>query len=234
MSDWWSYRPSDFLMFSPRIYWRLFESVNATWWPVQALLVAAALAWLVLRWRSTLAPTMQAASGAAAVLGACWLMTAWLFLWERFAPINAAASAYAVAFALQGLGLLALAAGLRRAVPAAAPRTRSRVALALGLWALLGHPLLALGSGRPLAQAELFGLAPDPTVIATLAFLLLVPPVSGVRRLTRILWWLPVAWCLVSAATLATMGAVLEAGVLLAALTVTLGVLWRARSLHAR
>ena len=29
MSEWWTYRPSDFLLFSARTYWRLFELHNA-------------------------------------------------------------------------------------------------------------------------------------------------------------------------------------------------------------
>jgi hypothetical protein len=230
LSAWWSYRPSDFLMFSPRIYWRLFESLNATWWPLQVLLVAAALTWLALCWRSTQALSTRSTSAAAAVLGVCWLLTAWAFQLERFAPINAPASAYAVAFALQGLGLIALAAVFRRSVRIASARGRQLTALALGLWALLGHPLLALVSGRSLSQAELFGLAPDPTVIATLAFLLLVQPASDARSLWHLLWWIPLLWCLVSAATLATMGAVVEAGVLSAALTAALAARWQAGS----
>ena len=41
MSEWWTYRPSDFLMFAPRTYWRLFELHNEAWWPAQPLLVLA-------------------------------------------------------------------------------------------------------------------------------------------------------------------------------------------------
>ena len=28
MQEWWSYRPGDFLLFSPRTYWRLFQLAN--------------------------------------------------------------------------------------------------------------------------------------------------------------------------------------------------------------
>ena len=38
---------------------------------------------------------------------------------------------------------------------------------------VLGHPLLAPALGRPWLQAELLALAPDPSAIATLGFLLL-------------------------------------------------------------
>ena len=37
MSEWWTYRPSDFLMFAPDTYWRLFELHNAAWWPLGLL-----------------------------------------------------------------------------------------------------------------------------------------------------------------------------------------------------
>ena len=110
MSEWWSYRPSDFLMFSPRIYWRLFESLNAAVWPAQVVLVGVALAWVGgfvrgARGRGEAALRMRRA----AALALCWLFVAWAFLWQRYAPINWAASGFAAAFVLQALGLLALA-----------------------------------------------------------------------------------------------------------------------------
>ena len=46
MSEWLSYRPSDFLMFAPRTYWRLFELHNGAWWPAQPLAVLAELGWM--------------------------------------------------------------------------------------------------------------------------------------------------------------------------------------------
>jgi hypothetical protein len=75
--------------------------------------------------------------------------------------------------------------------------------------------------GRPWQQAEIFGLAPDPTAIGTLGFVLLLNRDVGAARWLRwLLWTVAVAWCLISAATLATMGspqaAVLVAAVLLA------------------
>ena len=43
MSEWWTYRPSDFLLFAPRTYYRLVETYNAESWPWQAVALAAAL-----------------------------------------------------------------------------------------------------------------------------------------------------------------------------------------------
>jgi hypothetical protein len=71
--------------------------------------------------------------------------------------------------------------------------------LALLIYALAIHPLIAPLAGRPLAQAEIFGLAPDPTAIATLGVLLAA---------TRPCWHLlilPLAWCAISWLTLWTM-----------------------------
>ena len=35
MSEWWTYSLSDFLLFSPRTYYRLFELYNLAIWPTQ-------------------------------------------------------------------------------------------------------------------------------------------------------------------------------------------------------
>lgn len=203
MSEWWSYRPADFLMFAPRIYWRLFESINAAVWPAQLLLVAAALAWLLwfVRRGAEAAPRTSAVA-----LALCWLFVAWAFLLQRYAPINWAADSFALAFALQGLGLLALVGG--GPLQASAHPWRRAVGLGLLLWALLGHPLLAGLAGRPWPQAEVFGLAPDPTAIGTLGWLLLLQGCrASARMVLRGLWLVPLAWCVITAATLGTMGA---------------------------
>lgn len=202
MSEWWTYRPSDLLMFSPRIYWRLFEPLNAAAWPAQPMLVAASLAWLIVQWRR---PQGAGLRTAAVALGACWALVAWVFLLDRFAPILPAAKGFAVLFWLQALGFatLAFAGGLRSDTRG----MRRWTAIALGAWALLGHPLLGAALGRPWQQAEVFGLAPDPTAIGALAFMLLAAATAkGARWLRRALWIVPLAWCVVSAVMLATMG----------------------------
>lgn len=203
MSEWWSYRPADFLMFAPRIYWRLFESINAAVWPAQLLLVGAALAWLLWFVRRG----VEAAPRASAVaLGLSWMFVAWAFLLQRFAPINWTADGFALGFALQGLGLLVLVG--RGPLQVSGYRWRRSVGLGLLLWALLGHPLLAGLAGRPWTQAEVFGLAPDPTAIGTLGWLLLLQGRrASARMLLRGLWLVPLVWCAISAAMLGTMGA---------------------------
>lgn len=220
MSEWWTYRPSDFLMFSPGIYWRLFEALNQSWWPAALLLLAGGLAWLGLSaWPSDGRRSPPVRAGAA-VLALCWALSAWAFLLQRFAPINWAATGFAAMFFMQSLLLatLAVTGGARYRMPG----PRHWVALALGFWALGGHPLLSGMTGRPWNQAEFFGLAPDPTALGTLAFLLPLIGAAGLARwLLRLLWVVPLLWCAASAAMLLTMGSA-QGWVVLAGLAVTL------------
>ena len=197
MSDWWTYRPSDFLLFAPRTYYRLIESYNAELWPAQLATQAAALLFVALAWRGS------ARSGRFVALGlaAFWALVAWRFHWTRYATINWAAVHFALAFATQVVLLIgaALVDALRFD---RRPRAAQRYAgLALVVIALALQPLAALMLGRPAMQLEAAGLFPDPTALLTLGVLLIA---------SRAPWWLfpiPVLWCLVSATTLWTMNA---------------------------
>jgi hypothetical protein len=195
MSEWWSYRPSDFLMFSPRIYWRLFASINEAFWPAQPALIVLGLAWLAR------ARAQRLAAGALAITSA---VVAWAFLWQRFAPINWPAQYFALAFALQAVVLSTLTVG--GGLHASDSAWRRRAGIALIAWALLGHPLLAPAFGRPWSQAEVFGLAPDPTAIATLGWLLVVEAGGAARIALRICGLLAALWLAAAAAMLAVMG----------------------------
>ena len=65
-----------------------------------------------------------------------------------------------------------------------------------------GYPFVASLTGRHPLSAEIFGLAPDPTALATLALFALA---DGRGRWPLLM--LPLIWCLVSDLTLWTMGA---------------------------
>ena len=219
MLEWWTYRPSDFLMFAPRTYWRLFELHNTHWWPAPPLLVMAGGLGLATLWRHRAAaePWFR---GCAAALALAWAFSGWAFVAQRYAAINWAAEALAWACAVPALTLALLALQplrqprrLRQLQPLPTPAlqaatpVRLRAGLLLMLWALVGHPLLAPAFGRPLLQAEVWALTPDPTALATLGWLLCVQPGSrGTRWLLGLAWVAAVAWCAVSAATLWTMG----------------------------
>lgn len=191
MSEWWTYRPEDFLLFSPRVYWRLVETYNAEIWPLQLLALVAGLALPVL---ALLRPA-SARIAVPLILAAAWLTVAWAFHWSRYATINWAAVYIAAAFAIQALLLLAALAldGLRL--------RSSGSPLGFGLIGLaLLYPVVTCLAGRSWAAAEVFGTASDPTAIATLGILLLS---ENVYR--YVLLPVPLAWCLFSGATLSAM-----------------------------
>lgn len=208
MDEWWTYRPSDLLMFSPSIYWRLFESLNRSAWPMALSAVAlGAVIWAAPHRSHTggLGAT-GLARWAALLMAGCWLFVAWAFFWQRFAPVYSAAPVFAALFAVQAAGwaLLAASPGLRWAQRS----RRTAFGLFLAGWALVGHPVLALVLGRPLWQAEWFGLAPDPTVLGGLALLLLLDlsRFRASRMLGRMLWAMSLVWCAISSLTLWTLG----------------------------
>ena len=84
MGEWWTYRLSDFLMFSPETYFRLFELNNADIWPGQILTLALGAVCLWLSRRSAAAPERLLP----AILAACWLLVAGGYLYSRYATIN--------------------------------------------------------------------------------------------------------------------------------------------------
>ena len=193
MSEWWTYRLSDFLMFSPRTYYRLFELYNDGIWPAQIAALALGLAALWLIGRGTHGRV------AAAIFAMAWIFVAWAYHWERYATINMAAPYYAIGFAVEAL-LLAWV-GVKRDGPRferpAGPAGHLGVAMLVA--GIAFYPLLAPLFGRSWWQAEIFGIASDPTAIATVGALLLA---TGRSPLLLVL---PLLWCAISAATLWTM-----------------------------
>ncbi len=195
MSEWWTYTLSDFLMFSPRTYWRMIELYNRDFWPLQLPLLAAGLAAL---WLSA-SRRAQAFRWIVFGLAAVWLWVGWAFLWERYAIINWAAQYVAVAFALQAV-LLLLVASLMRGNVAARPDTVWRGLGWLLAVAGLLYPMLGLATGRPWLQAEVFGMKPEATALLTLGLLLLSgQPASRAWRF--LLFPIPLLCLLLGAAT---------------------------------
>ncbi len=197
MSEWWTYSLSDFLLFSPRTYYRLFELYNLAVWPWQILAIGLGLVVLALWLRGG----AWQGRAIAAILAACWLFVAWAYLLARYDTINWAASYFAVAFAIEAL--LLVWTGLVRDRLSLRPGRDVAGATGLGIFvfALFAWPLIGPVAGRPWLQAEIFGVAPDPTVVATLGVL-----VAADRTRWELLV-VPLLWCAISGATLWTMQA---------------------------
>ncbi|MDK1374588.1 MULTISPECIES: DUF6064 family protein [unclassified Sinorhizobium] len=194
MSEWWTYTPGDFLMFSPRVYVRLIERYNLDFWPLQLVFVIGMLAVIVFA-------VMHVRLAKIALLPAfavAWAFCAWQFLWLRYATINWGATYAAMAFFLQAglLAILSFDTDHRIAVS----RWRRYGGTVLVLFGLLVHPLLDLLSTRSLAAAETFGMMPDPTAITTLGTVLAI---RGRRPL--LLLPIPLLWCAFSSLTLLAM-----------------------------
>lgn len=201
----WSYRLDDLLPFSPLVHARLFERVNREIWPAALVaatlpvLLAASLPW-----RHRAGPPWALALLAPVLLALASATAAELHLRQSLAQLTGVALAWAAAFAVQALAAAGLAIRTVRtwrapartgaasadtarppaALPsaAAAPvgpppaghRAAQTLAALLAGLALL-WPLTAPLMGRPLWQAQVFGLAPDPTVLGWLAWLALAP-----------------------------------------------------------
>jgi hypothetical protein len=193
MEEWLSYRLGDFLMFSGRTYWRLFELQNAANALLQPVVPAAGGIALLLALRHP--PTgLRLLAG---ILALAWTWAGWSFVWHRYAAINWGVAYAAPLFGLQAL-LLGYAALGRVGGPPTLPGPRGTAGVALLAWGLLLHPFTPPLFGRTLAGAEIAGLAPDPTAIATLGLALLTPT----RPLRLGLVVIPALWLGFSAMTL--------------------------------
>lgn len=190
LATWLNYRPRDLLMFSAETYLRLLERLNQAAWPAQWLLPLLIVGLVALalgrhRWQHRLA---------AGLLSLALALVAWRFF-GLYAEINFAAPWLAALFVIPSLALAAMAI----VGPGLALDRRVRgwwSGVVLLAWGLVLHPLALLAGGRSAAGAELFGLAPDPTAIATLGLLLM-------SRIPRRGWLMipPLAWCVVSGLT---------------------------------
>lgn len=168
MAEWWTYRPSDFLMFSARSWGRLLERWNGELWPWQAAIVAAGAALVAL---AAFRPE-RSRRAILAVLALAWAAVGWAFHWDRFADINTGARGFAVAFAVQAL-LLGIAA-LQPPPTRRPPRFRP-LGLVVAALAVLAYPLIAPATGLGWAQSELALAMPDPTALLTVGLLLALP-----------------------------------------------------------
>ncbi|WP_065751726.1 DUF6064 family protein [Bradyrhizobium paxllaeri] len=216
MSEWWTYRAEDFLLFSPRVYWRMFELHNAALWPLHFVTFDAGLIILLLiAWRPG-----SSARWVASILAMLWIFVGWSFLWNRYATINWAAAYIAPAFFVEGV--LLLVASLHGALTFDRRGPADWIGYLIIGFALLGQPLLAPLQGRGWASSEVFGIAPDPTVIATLGVLLLAR-----GRLLPLLLPIPILWCLLSGLTLQTMGEPQAWATYAALALAAIGWIWR-------
>ena len=115
----------------------------------------------------------------------------------RYADINFAATYFAFAFFAQAALLLLSGVGFARMQPLPSDASSARrIGIGLIAFALLAYPFVGALAGRKWSEVELFGIAPDPTVLLTLGALLLA------HRVPWELAVIPALWCIVTGATL--------------------------------
>lgn len=178
-------------MFSARAYYGLFARMNLRVWPVQLLALAVGVVVAVLMVRGG----ARRSRVGAGLLTVAWSSVAGIYFLSEYVTIHTYARWFAAAFGVEALLLLLVALRRNRAPDDEPPGVRAIAGGALMAIALFIQPLLAPLGGRPWSQAEVFALAPDPTVAYTLGALLAL----------RASWWawvIPVGWVLYDAMTL--------------------------------
>jgi len=194
--DWSSYSLSDFLMFGPEVFLRLFVRINQDVWPWQVVAVLAVLvvAGLLVH-GSPLAKRCVLL-----LLAAAWVGSGAGFLMEYYGPINTPATWFGWAFLLQAALLTVAALVWPWDETAAGPVRRWQAGFGwLAMVSLL--PLLVVAQSGNWHAVALFGITPDVTVAASVPCLLLMP-----RRVRWLFLLLPLLWSLFSAATLWALG----------------------------
>jgi hypothetical protein len=216
MSEWWSYTLADFLLFSPRTYYRLIERHNAAVWPGQLAALALGAAILALLRR----PPPWQGRAVSGILALLWAWVGWAFVWTRYATINWVAGYLAGLFAIEAALLLWIGVargGLRFRAE------RSRAGFALFTLALVLYPVAAPFLGRGVGRTEVFGVLPDPTAVGTIGLLVLAEGAGRTALLAA-----PLVWCVLAGATLWAMGSA-EAWLPALAIVVAMSAGWSRR-----
>ncbi len=203
MDEWWTFAPSDFLLYSRASYERQFALLNLAVWPGQAAAMGAAALALMLQAMGG----RRAPMAAGLLLAGLWLAVAWLYFLDRHEQINFIAPVMAAAFVCQAALLAAVAVFAPLRLGGARP-----LGSALAALALFAFPLLPLLQGRAFIEAEIVGLAPDPTAAFTLGAL------AAASRAPPVLALIPLGWLGFSALALWTMGSPAWAATLAAAI----------------
>ena len=194
MGELTSYSLSDFILFSDKIYYRQFELYNHAIWPLHLISILFSLVIIYTLWKKP----VWAGHVIAVLLTFSWVWVAWAFLYAYFYQIHVVANWYALGFVLQA-GLIAWFGIIKNQFTLAeVSHTKIKIGLVLVFISLILYPFIALFTGRSWLQFEMFSLTPDPTVLATIAILVLC-------KASRVLYIIPIMWLVISGMTLIVM-----------------------------
>ena len=139
MLDRTSYTLSDLLLFSARVYERMFELHNLALWPIHLLALAIGTCLLVV----ALNPSPRAARFVYFLFAIVWLFVAWAFFFKRYATINWAAVYVVPFFVLEAMLLAVLALRSRSPIIANGFGISRVIAIAVLLFSLVGYPFVS-------------------------------------------------------------------------------------------
>ena len=194
MGELTSYSLSDFILFSDKVYFRQFELYNHAIWPLHLIAIVFSLVIFFALWEKP----VWAGRVIAVLLTLSWVWVAWAFLYANFYQIHVVANWYALGFVLQAGLIIWYGLIKNRFTLAEESRNKINIGLVLIFISLILYPFIALITGRSWLQFEMFSLTPDPTVLATLAILVLC-------KASRVLYVIPIIWLIISGMTLIVM-----------------------------
>lgn len=171
MELWLSYSLRDFLIFSPDAYFRLYELTNLALWPFHIPLILLSLVVLyMIRLRHVLVQ-----KALLVWLAIIWLFVGFWFLRTFYSQINTLAYPLSYLFFCEAALLVLSGFITSRTVDQESHVTvRTIGGWVLILYAYFIHPVTAIHWERSFAGIEVFAVAPDPTAIGTLGFLMLL------------------------------------------------------------
>lgn len=179
------------LPFTPEVYVSLLATYNQAMNPAHVVAAVFALVMLLsVGGRYRFADRLIAV-----LLAAFWLWTGIAFHYFYFSTINFVAPVFALLFVLQGLVLIwtgTIRGGLEFRQP---DIPRSWIAMGLVIFLFVIYDLIAGIFDRDWPASAELGVAPTPTTIVTLGFLMLLQPRAPWHLLA-----IPLLWCLTGAA----------------------------------
>ena len=204
------------LPFSAGQFFDVFSEYNQSVWPMQPILMTAALLLVALALVSPRSSRIVVAG-----LAALWAWMALAYHLAVFAALTPAAYVFAAAFLVEA-ALLAWHGLRTRRLHFALPREASAtiVGTLLIAFALVGYPAIAYVLGQQYPAVPTFGL-PCPTVIFTLGLL-----TWCVRPVPRSVLVIPAAWALPGVSAALNFGVGEDLGLLPAAILALGLMLW--------
>ena len=164
-------------------FFGVFTRYNQAVWPMQAVLIAMAVACIAFLYSGRDGSSRQIAK----LLAALWAWMAIVYHFQHFTRINPAAWLFGAVFLLGAFVFVWYGVVKRRLVFRPASGARGATGIALMVFALVIYPAIGYAIGRRYPAIPTFGL-PCPTTIFTLGLLLFA------ERAPRPVYLVPLLW----------------------------------------